>query len=473
MSQTERFDLAIIGAGSGGLSLASVSAQSGLKTVLFEGHKMGGDCLNYGCVPSKSLLAVAKQCWQARKTEQLGCMFDQKSLNMAAVMETVQKKIEHIAVHDSVERFEGLGATVVTEYASFVDERTLQAGDKTYHAKYIVIATGSSPFVPPIKGLEGLSYLTNETIFSLQEKPKHLLIIGGGPIGCEMAQAFAMLGVPVSLFEAEQLLRFDDRAAVATLQDKIQQNGVSFYLQSKVEQLAQKGKEIELTYSIDGQQHILSGSHVLVAVGRRPNIDKLNLEKASIATERGAIQVDKRLRTQHKHIFAIGDVIGQQQFTHVANAHAGVVFRQIAFKLPAKWNDTYLPSVTYTDPELAQIGFTEQQCQAKEIPYTLIQSEFVDNDRAVAEGETEGMLKVLINDKGHVLGVTLLGSHAGELLLPWIQLMREKRSLRSMTDAIFPYPTLGEISKRVAGQYYTPKLFSSSAKRIIKFLSRF
>jgi pyruvate/2-oxoglutarate dehydrogenase complex dihydrolipoamide dehydrogenase (E3) component len=473
MSQKEKYDLAIIGAGSGGLSLASVSAQAGLKTVLFEGHKMGGDCLNYGCVPSKSLLAVAKQCWQARQTEKLGCQFNQKSLDMVAVMKTVQQKIDHIAVHDSVERFEGLGVTVISEYASFLDEHTLKAGDKAYQAKTIVIATGSSPFVPPIHGLDSVPYLTNETVFSLREKPKHMLIIGGGPIGCEMAQAFAMLGVPVSLFEADQMLRFDDRQAVGSLQDVMKEHGVSFYLQSKVEQIAQKGKAIEVTYSLNGQQHTELGSHVLVAVGRKPNIDRLNLNNAGVITERGSIQVDKRLRTAQKHIYAIGDVIGQQQFTHVANAHAGVVFRQIAFKLPAKWDSTYLPSVTYTHPELAQIGLTEQQCQAKGIACSVIQSAFVDNDRAVAEGATEGIIKVVINDKGQALGVTILGLHAGELVLPWVQLMREKRSLRSMTDAIFPYPTLNEISKRVAGQYYAPKLFSPFAKRVIRILSRF
>ncbi len=472
MSQMEKFEIAIIGAGSGGLSLASVCAQSGLKTILFERHKMGGDCLNYGCVPSKSLLAVAKQCWQAHKTEQLGCSFSQKSLNMAAVMESIQSKIQHIAVHDSVERFQSLGVTVIKEHACFINEHTIQAAGKTYQAKYIVIATGSSPLIPPIDGLNSIPYLTNETIFSLQEKPKHLLVIGGGSIGCELAQAFAMLEVPVSLFEGEQMLRFDDRDAVAILQRNIQKVGVAFYLQSKVEKLKKKDKDIELTYSMNGQQHTLTGSHVLVAVGRKPNISNLKLDEIGISTERGGVKVDRRLRTRHKHIFAIGDVIGQLQFTHAANAHAGVVFKQIAFKLPAKWDDTQLPRVTYTDPELAQCGLTEQQCQDKGITYTALQSDFIDNDRAVTEGATEGMMKVLVDNKGKALGVTIIGSHAGELLLPWIQLMREKRTLRSMTDAIFPYPTLGEVSKRTAGQYYTPKLFSPFTKRVISFLSR-
>lgn len=473
MRQTGKFEVAVIGAGSAGLSLASVCAQSGLKTVLFEGHKMGGDCLNYGCVPSKSLLAVAKSCWQAHKAEQWGCTFSQESLDMATVMNTVQQNIDRIAVHDSAERFQKLGVTVIQEHATFIDEHTLQAGEKAYQAKYIVIATGSSPLVPPVHGLEDIPFLTSETIFSLKEKPKHLLVIGGGPIGCEMAQAFAMLGIPVSLFEGEQLLRFEDRDAVATLQKSLQQAGITCYLQSKVEKLVQKKKEIELNYSLNGQQCCLTGSHLLVAVGRRPNIASLNLDKVSIMTDHGGVKVDNRLRTSHKHIFAIGDVIGQQQFTHAANAHAGLVFKQIAFKLPAKWDDTYLPRVTYTAPELAQIGLTEQQCQAKELAYSVLQSEFADNDRAVAECAEQGMLKILIDKKGRVLGVTILGTCAGELLLPWIQLMREKRSLRSMTDVIFPYPTYGEISKRVASQYYAPKLFSSFSKRVIRLLSRF
>lgn len=473
MSNNNHFDLAIIGGGSGGLSLASGSAQLGLKVALIEGHKMGGDCLNYGCVPSKALLAAAKSIYQARhQSPKFGAEIEFKSLDFSKVMGHVLSVIKTIEPHDSVERFESLGVKVFQEYGQFVDANTVKAGDHAITAKKIVIATGSSPFVPPIKGIDTITYLTNETIFDLKILPEHLIVIGGGPIGCELAQGFAMLGSKVTIVEAISLLPKDDKEAVAVVKQSLKDVGIDILEDAKVNEVAQENESaIEVKLSKSSEEIVLTGSHVLVATGRKPNVEKLGLDKAGISFTKKGIDVNARLQTNKKHIYAIGDVVGPYQFTHMASYQAGIVLRNIAFKLPAKVNYRAIPWVTYTYPELAHVG--EVCADIKErSDFIVTKWEFSQSDRAQTEDETTGMIKVLADKKGTIFGATIVGLHAGELILPWAMAIREGKSLRAFTDTIAPYPTLSEVSKQVSGEFYKPKLFSKKVRKVVSWLQK-
>ena len=466
--------LAIIGAGSGGLSLAAGASQLGLKVVLVEKGLMGGDCLNYGCIPSKSLLAAAKANWQAHHSESLGISSPKKPANFTKIMQHLKEVIETIAVNDSVKRFESLGVLVIKASGQFINPTTLAAGTQEIKAKYFVIATGSSPATPPITGIEQIPFYTNETIFNCTDLPPQLIIIGGGPIGCELAQAFAMLGSKVTLVEGLTILGNDDPEAVAIVRQSLIETGVTLNERVTINKISSNDKG---TITIHGEQNgtllNMEGSHLLIAAGRQPNINELNCKQAGIEFNSKGIIVDQRLRTSNKKIFAIGDVAGKLQFTHVANDHAGVVLRNIAFKLPAKVKETAIPWVTYTEPELAHVGRSESACKTIGIVYTVLKLDYASNDRAQTDLETTGFIKVIITPKGTILGVTIVGHQAGELLLPWVMAIREGKTLRSFTDAIVPYPTLSELSKRVASQFYTPKLFSSKVKKLVQFLSYF
>lgn len=467
-------DLAIIGAGAGGLSLAAGASQLGKSVVLIEQGSMGGDCLNYGCVPSKSLLAAAKRHWEAHHAQELGTVIQQSTLDFKAVMHHVHQVIETIAVKDSVERFEKLGVRVIKAHGRFVDKAALNAGEYTIHAKYIVIATGSSPTVPPIPGIEDVNYYTNETVFNLNELPDHLLVVGGGPIGCELAQAFAMLGAQVTLFEGVKILNQDEPDCVQLVHESLQAKGVDVLEDVQVCKLVKTdNNSIVLHAKKNGESLEFNGSHLLIATGRLANIADLACEKAGIDYDKKGILVDNRLRTSNKKIYAIGDVTGRLQFTHVANYHASIVLRNILFKLPAKIDQRAIPWVTYTEPELAHVGKTEHQCQVISLDYTTLKFEYADNDRAQTEKETQGFIKVITNKKGQILGVSIVGHLAGELIMPWVIAIREGKTLRTFTDTIVAYPTLSELSKGVASQFYAPKLFSGTVKRLVKFLSYF
>lgn len=467
-------DIAIIGAGAGGLSLAAGASQLGLKVVLIEHGLMGGDCLNYGCIPSKSLLAVAKDHWKTQHNILYEVTSHAKKIDFTRVMHYVQEVIATIAVNDSITRFEALGVQVIKASAKFIDKTTLKAGTNIIKARYFVIATGSSAAIPPIPGLSEINYYTNETIFNLNQLPQHLLIIGGGPIGCELAQAFAMLGSKVTLLEGLSILSQDDPEAVDIVRQSLINTEISLLEHIKITAIkySKNGNIV-----IDGEQNDLKrsfeGTHLLIATGRKPNIAGLNCELAGIQFHSKGILVDKRLRTNNKAIYAIGDVTGTFQFTHIANAHAGVVLKNIAFKFPAKFQDPAIPYVTYTEPELAQVGKSESYCKTMGIEHSVIKLNYDSNDRAQTEQQTQGFIKVIATSKGTILGATIVGHQAGELLLPWTIAIREGKTLRSFTDVIVAYPTLSELSKRIAGQFYSPKLFSSKVKKLIKFLSYF
>ncbi|MHA3916100.1 dihydrolipoyl dehydrogenase family protein [Halovulum sp. GXIMD14793] len=464
-------DLLIIGAGSGGLSAAAGAVQMGARVTLLEGGKMGGDCLNYGCVPSKALIAAGKHAHAMTTGAPFGVAPVTPQVNFASAKDHVAEVIAGIAPHDSVERFEGLGVEVIQEYGRFVSPTEVQAGNRTIKARRVVIATGSSPFVPPIPGLADTPYMTNETVFDLRERPDHLLVIGGGPIGMELAQAHLRLGCKVTVIEGAKALGKDDPELAAIVLDNLRGEGLEIIENAKVILVSSKAGKVSVTTE-DGQS--FDGSHLLVAVGRKPNTERLDLDKAGIDTERGAIKVDAQMKTSNRHVYAIGDVTGGLQFTHVAGYHAGVILRSALFGLPAKVSNAHLPWATYTDPELAQVGLTEAAARDQHGDrLEVLRFDVPDNDRARAERHKAGLIKVMVV-KGRVVGASIAGPQAGEQIQLWSLVIANKLKIGAVASMVSPYPTLGEISKRTAGQYYIPRLFQNDwVHRIVRFVQRF
>lgn len=466
-------DIAIIGGGVGGLSVAAVASQLGLKVVLAEANKMGGDCLNTGCVPSKALIAAARSAHGFLTSSVFGIEPATPTIHFAKVMEHVAGVINTIAHHDSVERFTQLGVHVIEAKAKFIDVKTIEAGGVKIKARQFIIATGSSPTIPPIPGLDSVSYLTNESIFSLREKPSHLIIIGGGPIGCELAQAFSFLGIKVSLLEAYTIMPHDEPELVEILRNNLIYSGISLLEHCQVKKIVKTDVGIECEIQDKSSVKTINGSHLLIATGRSANVEDLNLDQANITYTKKGINVNDRLNTSNKRVYAIGDVTGGYQFTHIANYHAGIVIRNCIFKLWAKVDYSTLPWVTYTSPELAHTGLTEAEARKKFSDIRVLLLPFTSNDRAQTEHQTQGKIKIIVTSKGKILGCSILGEHAGELILPWIMLIKNKQSLRALTELIVPYPTLSEISKRIASEFYTPNLFSVTVKRLVNFLKYF
>lgn len=463
-------DVCVIGAGAGGLTVASVASQMGAKVILVEGNKMGGDCLNTGCVPSKSLLAAAKAAKTCVESKKFGIHTNKLEVHFEEVMNYIKKVINTVSEHDSVERFEKLGVKVIQSSGSFLDEKTLVAGDFHIHSKRFVIATGSSPSIPKIPGLEKIDYLTNETIFSLKEKPEHLIVIGGGPIGCELSQAFALLGIRVSILEAFTILPKDEKDLVSIMRDQLISDGITIYEHCKILQINKQNNLIEVQININDTDKTITGTHLLIATGRTANISHLNLDAAKITYTEKGISVDKRLRTSNKRVFAIGDVIGHYQFTHIAGYHVGIVIKNILFRLPAKINYQAVPWVTYTTPELAHVGLSEDDASKKYSEIKKLNFCFKDNDRAITENKTNGSISVITQRNGKILGVSILGEEAGELLLPWIIAIQKNRKINEFVNAIIPYPTLSEINRQAASKFYEPILFSQWIKKIVRLL---
>ena len=460
-------DICIIGAGSAGLSVAAGAAQLGARIVLIEGSRMGGDCLNTGCVPSKALLAVGHAAAAARRAARLGVRTGPVEVDFAAARAHVQATIARIAPHDSAERFTRLGCTVIQATARFLDRQTVLAGDYRVQARRFVVATGSAPTVPAIPGLLSVRFLTNETVFDLDGLPPHLLILGGGPIGCEMAQAFRRLGAAVTLVARGRLLARDDSEGAALVAAALRADGIAIIEAARVDGVATADGGPVLLLA-DGRR--VGGSHLLVATGRTPRIAGLGLDAAGIHHERGAITVDARLRTSNRRVFAIGDVVGGPQFTHWAGYQAGIVLRNALFRLPARASTHALPWCTYTDPELAQVGQTEATArQYHGAGVQVVRVPFSANDRAVTEDRTEGFAKAILDRRGRLLGATVVGPHAGELIQTWGMALTGG-GLRALAGQIVPYPTLGDSAKRAASEHFAPLLFSPPMKRLVRVL---
>ncbi len=463
-------DVLIIGAGSGGLSVAAGASQMGADVVLLEGHKMGGDCLNFGCVPSKALIAAGKQAHAMQTGEKFGVSPVMPEVSYAAAKDHVHDVIETIAPVDSQERFEGFGVKVIREYGRFISPTEVQAGDTVIEARRIVISTGSGPFVPPIPGIENVTYYTNENIFDLRDKPEHLIIVGGGPIGMEMAQAHVRLGSKVTVIEGAKAMGKDDPEAAAIVLDKLRAEGIEIVEEAQAEEITEAGGQI----TVKTPKGDFTGSHLLMAVGRKVNIDKLDLEKGNVAHDR-AVKVDAGLRSvTNKKVYAIGDAAGGLQFTHVAGYHAGVIIRSMLFGLPSKAKTAHIPWVTYTDPELAQVGLTEAQAKKKYGAGLFVaRFETHENDRAIAEGKTTGFIKVMVV-KGKPVGATIVGDKAGELIGMWAMAIANGLKMSAVANTVLPYPTVAEINKRAAGAYFSPKLFDNpTVKKVVGFVQKY
>lgn len=465
MSAAIKADICVIGAGAGGLSVAAGAAQLGASVVLIEAGEMGGDCLNHGCIPSKSLLAVAKAAQDQRKPVLPGLSPHEPSVDFSAAKSHIRSVIEAIAPHDSQERFEGLGVRVIRSFGRFVSPREVEADGQIIRARRFVIATGSSPLVPPIPGLDEVTFETNESIFDLPDCPEHLLIIGGGPIGLEMAQAHQRLGAKVTVIEAAMAFGKDDPELAQFALNKLRDEGVDIVEGVAAERVYGKSGSIVVKGN-DGRE--FEGSHLLIAVGRKPNVDGLGLDAAGIIFDR-TIKVNRGLRTSNRRVYAIGDVASHTHFTHLAGYHAGLVVRSALFGLPVKVRDDHIPWVTYTQPELAHVGLLEAEARNRYgDALSVIRQPFEGNDRARANGKPTGMLKLLVV-KGRPVGVSIVGENAGELVGLWSLAISARLNLSAIASMIVPYPTLGDISKQAAGAYFAPRLFDST---LVKTLVR-
>ena len=476
MNEIIKPDICIIGAGSGGLSVAAAAAAFGVEVVLIEQGEMGGDCLNYGCVPSKAMIAAAKYARSNMDAPKFGVETKDAQTDWKKVNEHIKKTIATIAPMDSQKRFEKMGVKVIRQAAKFIDRKTVLAGDVEIKARRFVIATGSYAFVPPIEGIDDIAYFTNETIFERTTSPRHLIIIGGGPIGMEMAQAHRRLGAEVSVIEGLRVLGKEDRELADIVVQKIKGEGVVILEDTNVVKVERKGEKVLVqTQSIHGNQkpEIIEGDTLLVATGRKANVEKLNLEAAGVMTNKGGIEVSKKMRTANRKIYAIGDVAGSLQFTHAAAYHAGLVVRAILFRMSAKENTHIIPWCSYTDPELAHVGYTHEQAKEKFSNVKVLRWEYKENDRAQAEGKTEGLIKITTRKNGRILGVSIAGNMAGEMIHLWALAIAKKMKVKDIVGYVAPYPTVSEIGKRAATSFYVPATQNVILRKIIKMLQKF
>ncbi len=468
-------DIAVVGGGSGGLSVAAGAARMGARVVLVERGRMGGECLNFGCVPSKALLAAGHAARDHRVSTPFGVEADEPRIGFARVHEHVHAVIGEIAPHDSVERFQSLGVTVLLAEGRFEGPETLVAGETRIEARWIVLATGSSPALPPIPGLDTVPVLTNESIFDLTEPPERLLVIGGGPIGAELAQAHRRLGVPVVVLEALSLLPRDDPEAAAVVRSALLGEGVELREGAEVRRVGPGGRGgVEVLVGLkEGGEEVVRGSHLLVAAGRRPNLEALALDRAGIRHTRAGIEVDHRLRTSNRRVYAIGDVAGGPQFTHAAGYQAGVVLRNALFRIPARVDHRAVPRVTYTDPELAQVGLTEEEARTRHGDRVRVHvAPFAGNDRARTERRTEGFVKAVFGPRGRILGATLVGAGAGEQVGLWCLALSRGMRAGHLAGLVLPYPTRSEAAKQAAGAYFADTLFGPRTRRLVRLIAR-
>ena len=469
------YDLGIIGGGAAGLTAAAGAAQFGAKTILIEkSAKLGGDCLHYGCVPSKTLIRTAGAYSLLKRSKEFGLPEIQlPPVDLGAVMDRVKSVIENIQHHDSVERFCGLGAQIVFGNPSFLDDHTVTLDGKNISAKSWIIATGSSPALPPVEGLATVPYWTNETIFNQRKLPASLIVLGGGPIGLELAQALGRLGSKTTIVEfMDQILGPEDADLAALLEERLKEEGMTILKGTQ----ALKAEYIDSTFHLTiasradkGKTNILKADALLVAAGRKPNIDGLGLEAAGVKFTPRGIPTNARMKTNVSHIYACGDVNGQMPFTHVAGYEAGIALTNAILRLPRRADYNKIGWCTYTDPEVASIGLNEKRAKKDGIKYRLWEESFADNDRAQAEGETKGKIKLLVSPGGKLLGCQIIGAYAGELIHEWVIAVNGGVKLSAIAGAVHIYPTISEISKRVAGKIFAEKIFSDRSKNILKF----
>lgn len=468
------YDIGIIGGGAAGLTVASGASQLGAKTLLIEkGEFLGGDCLHYGCVPSKTLIRSARVRHLMGRAREFGLPeVDLAPVDFSQIRARIKSVITTIQKHDSVERFCSLGASVQFGQAEFIDEHSVRLNGETISAAKWVISTGSSSAFPQINGIEITPHITNKEIFYLDELPPSMIVLGGGPIGVELAQAMARLGTEVTLIQrSSQLLKNADRDMAEMALTSLEASGVKVYLNTDISRVADMGTHKTVVFELGGREISVSGHTILVAMGRSNNSSSLKLENAGVETNKaGWIKVDQRMRSSRKHIFAAGDATGTYQFTHAAGYEGGIIVANAVFRLPRKADYRWFPRCTYLDPEIAEIGMTEKEARGKGIEYSVWTEDFKDNDRALAEGESKGLIKLLLDEKERPLGVQIVGAHAGELISEWVAAMAGNVKPSALAGAIHPYPTMSEINKRVAGGFLTKKLFSNKVRKGLKLI---
>ena len=455
------YDLLVIGGGAGGLTAAGMGANFGAKTLMVEADKLGGDCTWHGCIPSKTLLHLSKVAQNVREAEKFGYR-KSRGLDFSTVMEHIRSKREEVYEEaDDPDIYRRMGVDIEFGEALFIDDHTIRIvkdeENRRVSSRYIIIATGSKTKLPPIEGVHKISYHTNETIFELKEQPESLAIIGAGPIGIEMAQAFQRLGTQVTVFDMlPRILSNDDDQLAAMLQDYLADEGVNFELSASVKKLSEiSGEKVRIETEVNGEPSIWEGSEVLIAAGRTANYEGLQLERAGINHQTNGITVDNRCRTNKKHIYAVGDVTGRYQFTHMSEHMAKVAVTNALLKIPKKIDRKHVPWSTYTDPELAHVGATEDELQENEISYKTYRFPYDKIDRAITDGSTEGLIKVFAKEwSGKILGVTICGKQAGDLIGEYALAMRNGITLRNISDTIHPYPTYGLGVRRAADQWY-------------------
>lgn len=470
------YDIGIIGGGAAGLTAAAGSAQFGAKTILIErAEKLGGDCLHYGCVPSKTLIRTAALWSQMKRSQEFGLPSLQlPPVDLGDVMNRVRAVIERIQHHDSPERFCSLGAEVRFGEPSFVDDHVVAVEGARLSARTWIIATGSRPAIPPVEGIDNVPCWTNETVFSQRELPSRLIVLGGGPIGLELSQAFNRLGSEVTVVEfMDQILGPEDEDVAAIIRGRLESEGVTFHTATKAVKAESRGSVIRLTVSPAGGQEgarVLESDALLVAAGRKPNMEALGLEHAGVEHTPRGIPTDLRMRTNIRHIFACGDVNGRFPFTHVAGYEGATALTNAVLRLPRKVDYARAGWCTYTDPEVASIGLNEKRARKEGVEYRLFEEPFEGNDRALAEGDPSGKIKILVDTRGRLLGCQIVGPHAGELIHEWVVALAGGVKLSTMAGAVHVYPTLSEISKRVAGDVFAARIFSERTKGILRLL---
>jgi pyruvate/2-oxoglutarate dehydrogenase complex dihydrolipoamide dehydrogenase (E3) component len=476
-TETLKPDLCIIGAGSAGLSVASIAVSMGASVVLVEKHRMGGECLNVGCVPSKALLAAAHHAHALRQAGGFGIRIGEgPSVDFPRVREHLREVVSAIAPMDSIERYTAMGVRVIQGEASFMDAQTVSAGGRLIKARRFVIASGSKPAVPPIPGLDQVPYLTNETVFDLAEKPEHLVVIGGGATGVELAQAYRRLGSEVTLIEAgERLLNGEEPEMAAVVERALRSEGIDVRTGCAIDRIERRENSrvtIQLPAGGDG----IDSTHLLIATGRQAVTNGLGLEAAGIETDPSGIRVNQRLKTTNSRVYAIGDCASGPKlggrFTHVANHHAGLVIRNALFSLPVRAGDTPIPRVIYTDPELAAVGQTEDEARAKHKSIKILRWSFADNDRARAERTTTGHVKAIVSPRGRILGCTIVGPRAGELIMPWVLAMTHGLKVSDLAGVVYPYPSLSELTKSAAVEFLKPSTQNPWLRRVIGLVRR-
>lgn len=468
-------DLCVIGGGSAGLSVASIAAALGASVVLIEKDRMGGECLHAGCVPSKALVAAARRAHEIRHAARFGLGGGEPAVDFAQVQQHVRSVIASIGPTDSPERYRAMGVRVIEAEARFTDARTVVAGEMVIQARRFVIAAGSRPSIPPIPGLDQVSWLTNETVFDLAEKPEHLVVIGGGAVGVEMAQAYRRLGADVTVVEAgDRILAQEDPEMAAVVERALRAEGVAIAAGAAIDRIEPRPGGRFAVIVAGGER--IEGGHLLIAAGRQPALDGLGLDAAGIEADGSGIVVDRRLRTSNRRVYAIGDCAGGAaagaRFTHAANHHAGLVIRHALFRLPIRLGRAPIPRILYTDPELAAVGLTEEEARAAHRTIRILRWPFAENDRARSEQAKAGHVKAIVTPGGRILGCAIVGAHAGELIMPWVLAMQRGLKVSDLAGLVYPYPTLSEVTRNVAVEFLKPSAQNPWVRRLIGLVRR-